>query len=134
MFTAMGQYLGARVVTMILFFAGVASTIWFWQHPEDLKTIWQTIKYVLVWLGVVLMLPWATFFVTSWVVPKDSNAVAALMLFGYLLIDAGLAFFLMGSLRGHNTLTWMVLLLGFLSAGVYNFKVCEFQADRLDGA
>ena len=134
MFTAMGQYLGARVVTMILFFAGVASTIWFWRHPEDLKTIWLTIKYVLVWLGVVLMLPWATFFVTSWVVAKDPNAVAALMLLGYLLIDAGLAFFLMGSLRGHNTLTWMVLLLGFLSAGVYNFKVCEFQADRLDGA
>ena len=133
MFTAMGQYLGARVVTMILFFSGVASTIWFWKHPEDLKTIWMTIKYALVWLGVVLMLPWATFFVTSWVVAKDSNAVAALMLVGYLLVDAGLAFFLMGSLTGHNTLTWMVLLLGFLSAGVYNFKVCEFQAERLDG-
>ena len=44
MFTAVGQYLGARVVTMILFFAGVASTIWFVKHPEDLKTIWLTIK------------------------------------------------------------------------------------------
>ena len=49
-------------------------------------------------------------------------------------VTCGLAFFLMGSLGGHNTLTWMVLLLGFLSAGVYNFKVCEFQAERLDGA
>ena len=75
MFTALGQYLGARVVTMVLFFAGIASTIWFWKHPEDLKTIWQTIKYVLVWVGVVLTLPWATFFVTSWAVAKDSSTL-----------------------------------------------------------
>ncbi|MCH7808083.1 MAG: hypothetical protein IIB60_02560 [Planctomycetes bacterium] len=29
-------------------------------------------------------------------------------------------------------LTMMVLLLGFLSAGVYNFKVCEYQAERAE--
>lgn len=134
MFTAIGQYLGARAVTMILFFSGVGATIWFYKHPEDLQTIWLTIKYVLVWLGIVLMLPWATFFVTTWVVSKDSNAAVALLLLGYLFVDATIAFFLMGGLGGHNALTWMVLLLGFLSAGVYNFKVCEFQADRLEGA
>ena len=122
----------ARAVTMILFFSGVGATIWFYKHPEDLQTIWLTIKYVLVWLGIVLMLPWATFFVTTWVVSKDSNAAVALLLLGYLFVDATIAFFLMGGLGGHNALTWMVLLLGFLSAGVYNFKVCEFQADRLE--
>ena len=132
MFSAIGQYIGARAVTMILFFSGVGATIWFYKHPEDLQTIWQTIKYVLVWLGIVLMLPWATFFVTTWVVAKDSNAAVALVLLAYLVVDAAIAFFLMGGTGGHNALTWMVLLLGFLSAGVYNFKVCEFQADRLE--
>lgn len=130
MLTAIGQYLGGKVVTAILVVSSAGAVIWFWKHPEQLKTIWLIIKYVLVWLGFVLVLPWATFFVIPWVVSKESNVAAALMLLGYLLADVVVALLLMGDVSGHNILTWMVLLLGFLSAGVYNFKVCEFQVSR----
>ena len=133
MLTAIGQYVGGKVVTAILVVASAGAVIWFWKHPEQLKTIWLTLKYVVVWLGFVLVLPWATFFVTPWVVSKDSNVAAALMLLGYVIADVIVAFCLVGSVHGHNMLTWMVLLLGFLSAGVYNFKVCEYQAERLEG-
>ena len=132
MLTAVGQYVGGKVVTAVLVVASAGAVIWFWRHPEHLQTIWVTIKYVLVWLGFVIVLPWATFFVTPWVASKDSNTAAAVMLLGYALADAVFAFCLMGSIRGHNMLTWMVLLLGFLSAAVYNFKVCEYQAMRLE--
>jgi hypothetical protein len=81
-------------------------------------------------LGFVLVLPWAMFFVTPWVVSKESNAAVALMLLGYVLADVAVGLLLVGGPSGHNLLTWMVLLLGFLSAGVYNFKVCEHQAGR----
>ena len=87
---------------------------------------------MLVWLGFVLTLPWATFFVTRWVVSKESNGAAAAMLAGYALADIVVAVVLIGGVRGHNMLTWMVLLLGFLSAAVYNFKVCEFHTSRLE--
>ena len=132
MLTAIGQYVGGKVVTAVLVVAGAGAVIWFWKHPEQLEMIWRTLKYVVAWLGFVLVLPWATFFVTPWVVSKDSNAAAAAMLIGYLLADALVAFWLMGSLRGHGVLTWAVILLGFLSAGVYNFKVCEYQAARVE--
>jgi len=131
MLTTIGQYIGAKVVTAILVVSGAGATIWFWNHPEQLAVIWQTIKYAVVWIGIVLVLPWATFFVTTWVVAKDSNAAAALMLLGYTSVDAIVAFCLIGSVTGMKFLTWMVLFLGFLSAAVYNFKVCEYQADRL---
>ncbi len=131
MLTAIGQYVGGKVVTAILVVASAGAVIWFWKHPEHLQTIWLTIKYVLVWLGFVLVLPWAMFFVMPWVVSKDSNAAAGAMLLGYVLADAVVALYLAGGVRGHDALTWMVLLLGFLSAGVYNFLVCDFQADRL---
>lgn len=134
MLTAIGQYVGGKVVTAVLVVACAGATIWFWKHPEQLATIWLTIKYVLAWLGFVLVLPWGTFFVTSWVVSKDSNTAAALMLLGYAFADMIVAFLLMGGIRGHNFLTWCVLLLGFLSAAVYNFKVCEYQAARLEEA
>ena len=134
MLTTIGQYIGAKVVTAVLVVSGAGATIWFWNHPEQLAVIWQTVKYAVVWLGIVLVLPWATFFMTTWVVAKDSNAVAALLLLGYTFVDAIVAFCLIGKITGMNFLTWMVLFLGFLSAAVYNFKVCEYQADRIESA
>lgn len=132
MLTAVGQYLGARVVTALLVVSSAGSVIWFWRHPEHLETIWEIVKYVLVWLGFVVVLPWATFFVTPWVVRRESNAVAGLMLGAYLVADVMVAFWLIGGLNGLGSLTWGVLVLGFLTAGVYNFKVCEHQADALE--
>ena len=133
MLTAIGQYVGGRVVTGLVTLSVFGAGVWFWKHPEHLESIWVTLKYVLAWLGFVLVLPWATFFVTSWVVSKDSNGAAALMLVGYAMADIWVAVWLIGGVSGHNALTWAVLLLGFLSAAVYNFKVCELQAERLEG-
>jgi hypothetical protein len=132
MLATLGQYITGKVVTFVLVVSGAGAVIWFWRHPEHLETIWATIKYVLVWLGFVLALPWALSFVTPWVVRKDSNAAAAAMLAGYVLADVLVAAALTGGLRGHNAITWMVLVLGFLAAAIYNFKVCEYQAERLE--
>lgn len=129
MWAAAGQYVGGRVVTAVLVLAVAGAGYWFYQHPEHLDTIWQIIKYVIAWIGFVLVLPWATIFVTTWIVSKDSNTAAVLMLSGYVLADVLVAFWMIGSVSGHNALTWVVLLLGFLSAGLYNFKVCEYQAE-----
>ncbi len=132
MLTSIGQYVGGKVITAVLVVSSAAAVIWFWNHPEQLATIWRTLQYALVWLGFVLVLPWATFFITTWVISRESNRAAGLMLAGYTLADATGAFILIGRLRGLGTLTWMVLILGFLAAAVYNFKVCEYQANRLE--
>lgn len=132
MITAIGEYVGGKVVTAILVVSVAGAVIWFWNHPDDLKTIWLTIKYVLVWLGFVIVFPWATFFVTSWAIAKDSNLAVGAILLCYALADIIVAFCLIGSIRGLGSMTWMILLLGFLSAAVYNFKVCEYQAERLE--
>ncbi len=132
MLAAIGQYVGSKVVTAVLVVSCAGAGIWFWRHPEQLETIWQVLKYVVAWLGFVVVLPWATFFVTLGVVSKDSNKAAATMLAGYLLADVLVAYWLMGGFGGQNALTWVVLLLGFLSAGVYNFKACEYLAIRIE--
>lgn len=134
MLTSIGQYVGGKVITAILVVSGAGAVIWFWKHPDDLRTIWLTLKYVVAWMGFVLVLPWATFFVTPWVVSKDSNVAAGLMIGGYVLADALFAFGLIGRITGLGGFTWMLLLLGFLAAAVYNLKVCEYQAERLEGA
>jgi len=132
MLVAAGQFIGSKMVTAIFVVAGAGAVIWFWKHPEHLETIWLTIKYVLAWMGCVLALPWATFFVTRWVISKDSNAAAGAMLAGYSLIDFIVAWWLIGSLSGIGSLSWAVLLLGILSAAVYNLKVCEHIAEQVE--
>ncbi len=132
MWESIGKYVGGKVLTAVLVVASAGGIIWFWRHPEQLQSIWLVIKYVLAWLGFVVVWPWALFFVPPWVMKKESNLAAGLMLAGYLAVDVGVALFLAGGAGGHNTLTWIVLLLGFLSAGVYNFLVCDYQADRCD--
>lgn len=132
MFATLAQYVTGKVVTAILVVAGGAALIWFWRHPEHLAAIWTVLKYAVTWVGFVLVLPWALFFVTPWVVKKESNAAAALMLAGFILADAGVAFYLIGGVRGLGSLTWMVLILGFLCAALYNLMVCNYQAGRLE--
>ena len=131
MWEAIGKYVGGKVLTAILVVSSAAGIIWFWKHPEQLQAIWQVIKYVLAWLGFAIVLPWALFFVPPWVMKKESNLAAGLMLAGYLALDV-IAALLLAGIRGHGTLTWIVLLLGFGAAGVYNFLVCDFQAERID--
>jgi hypothetical protein len=130
MLTSLGQYIGGKVITAILIVAGGGALIYFWRNPEALQTIWQTLKYVVAWMAFVAVLPWAGFFITPWVMRQESNLAAALMLVGYVLIDAIVAFCLIGRVRGLNTFTWILLILGFLAAAVYNLKVCEYQAAR----
>lgn len=132
MFAWLGQYVTKTVVTAIAILATAGAGYWFWKHPEDLRAIWMTIKYAIAWCGFVVLLPWATFFVTRWVVTLESNRATAMMLLGYVAVDAGVAFWLMGGVRGHGSLSWAVVFLGFLAAAVYNFKVCEYQAERLE--
>ncbi len=132
MFATLAQYITGKVVTAILVVAGGAALIWFWRHPEQLSAIWQTLKYVVTWIGFVLVLPWALFFITPWVAKMESNAAAGIMLAGYVAADSSVAFYLIGGLRGLGSLSWMVLILGFLCAGVYTLMVCNYQAGRLD--
>ncbi|HNQ24784.1 MAG TPA: hypothetical protein PKK06_17015 [Phycisphaerae bacterium] len=126
----LGRSLAGKVVTAIVGVASVVACvgagIWFWRHPEDLAAIWRVVKYALAWAGFVLVLPWATFFIPRWVLTKDSNLASGLMLGGYLVADVAVGLWLMGGMFGHSTLTWVVVVAGFLAAGVYNYASAEY--------
>jgi hypothetical protein len=131
MWATIGKFVGGKVLTAILIVGSGASLIWFWNHPEVLRAIWETLKGVLAWLGFVIVFPWAMFFVPAKVIRLESNAAAATMLVAYLVVDVLVALWLAEwSISG--TLTWVVVILGFLAAGVYNFLVCDYLAERME--
>jgi hypothetical protein len=131
MFETLAKYIGGKVLTIVVVFACACAGYWFYQHPEQLENLWGVIKYVFAWLAFAAVLPWAMFLVTRWVVSLESNTAAGLMLAGYVLADVVAALLLAGS-GGHGILTWVVLIAGFLAAGIYNFVVCEYVATRLE--
>jgi hypothetical protein len=131
--TEVGKFVGGKVLTAILVVGVFASGVWFWRHPEQLQAIWGVLKSVLAWLGFVIVLPWALFFVVPWIRRFESNLAAALMLLGYLLLDVLVALYL-ADWQVSGALTWIVMILGFLAAGVYNFLVCETIDNRLEAS
>ena len=133
MWQAIGKYVGGKVLTAVLVVASIACVIWFWRHPEQLRDLWNVVKGALVWLGFAIVLPWSSFFVLPWVRKFDNNVAPALMLIALVTIDVLVALFLAGWHVSH-ALTWIVLLLGFLAAAVYNFVVCDYLSSRLDEA
>ncbi len=131
MFELLAKYVGGKVLTVVTVFACACAGYWFYQHPEQLENLWGVVKYVCAWLAFAAVLPWAMFLVTRWVISLESNTAAGLMLGGYALVDV-IAALLMTGVRGLGTLTWVVLIAGFLAAGIYNFVVCEYVATRLE--
>ncbi len=133
MWAQIGKYVGGKVLGAVLAVLVFGCGLWAWKHPEELRAIGHVLKYVAIWVGIGLVLPWAVFPVMPWVVKRESNVAGALLLAGLTAADAFIAL-LMTGVRELGTLTWLVLWLGFLSAGVYNFVVCNFQANRIEDA
>ncbi len=131
MFPAAGKYIGGKVLTAILVACVLWTSYYFYKNPEKIETLWESTKASLVWLGFVAALPWGLFFVPPRVVKADSNAAAAGMLAGYLVLDVLMAFWLAGWSFG-GVLVWGLAILGFLLAAVYNFVVCEFLVEQAE--
>lgn len=132
MFPALAKYIGGKVLTAILVVACSVVIIWYYRLPlEDRAAIWNVVRGALVWIGLVVLLPWATFFLTLRVVRADANWAGAVLLAGYLLADIAFALYLT---RGAWGSPWQgaIMILGFLCAAVYNFVACEFIADKAE--
>lgn len=133
MIEGVGKYVGAKVVSAVLAVAATLLVIWYWRLPlESRDALWSMARGALLWTGFVALLPWALFFVPRMAMRAENNAVSALVLLGYLVVDIGLALYLMGGHVSPGEGRWQVVLLivGFLLAAIYNFVVCEFLAQR----
>jgi len=132
MIESIGKYIGAKLVTAVLTVTVILIVIWYWRLDDATRAaIWNTVRLTLLWLGLAAVLPWGLFFVPPLVMKAESNIAGAAMLVGYLAVDVLLALWLAGWHVG-GTLAWAVMILGFLCAGVYNYLVCDFLAERAE--
>lgn len=119
-----------KVIAGMVALAVVAGGISWWQmEPAARDSILTGIGRFAAWLGVVLALPWATFFVIGRIAKLESNLAGALLVIGYTLAEFALLVWLFyASLSGPTT--WTFAGAAGLVAGVYNLFACDWIAEK----
>lgn len=133
--TDIGKFMGQKVAAAIITVAVVAAGIWCWQHPEEVKAFGHVVKVTLLWVVVAGALPWSSFLFIRPLMRFQSDSLSAngaamlsiAVIAAYWVIDILLALWLADwGIAG--TFSWIVVLIGFAAAGVYNFVICESLA------
>ncbi len=120
-----------KVVAGAVALAVIAGGISWWRMDEATRQMLLSGSGKIVsWLLVVLFAPWATFFLTTWVAKRESNAAGAALVAAYTVIEALLlAWLFHWNIPGATA--WTFLVVGALFAAVYNLLVCDWLAEKL---
>ena len=124
--TMTGKIVGG-IVSLAVLIAGIS---WWRMDSQTKDMLLSGTGKIVSWFGIVLLVPWATFFIISWVAKMDKNAAGAVLVFIYTLIEAlMLAWLFSWSFPGATA--WSFFAVGTLVAGVYNLLVCDWIAEKL---
>jgi len=124
--TVGGKIVGG-VVALVVIVAGIS---WWRMDPAARQHILSNTGKIASWFGVVLFLPWATFFVSSRVGRMDSNLAGAAVVFGYTALEMLLLAWLFGW-SVHGATQWTFMVFGGLLAPVYNLFTCDWIAEKV---
>jgi hypothetical protein len=121
---------GGKVVGGAVALAVIAGGIsWLQMDPQSRHDLMTGTGRVIAWLGVVLLLPWATFFMIARVAKADSIAAGAALVFTYTAAEAILLAWLFGWAI-HGAAAWTFATAAVLVAGVYNLFTCDWIAEK----
>ena len=121
-----------KIVGGLVGLAVVAAGISWWRmDPATRAMLLGGTGHIVSWLGIVLLIPWATFFVIGWVASFNTNFAGGVLVFAYTLIEAVLLAWLFHWKLASPT-AWTFFAVGVLFAGVYNLLVCDWLAERME--
>jgi ABC-type spermidine/putrescine transport system permease subunit II len=115
------------IATLVVVIAGIS---WWRMDPATKQMLLGGTGKIVSWLGIVMLVPWATFFLSGRIAKMDSNAASAALVLGYTALEATLLLWLFDwSLPGPTA--WTFFAVGSLVAGVYNLLVCDWIAEKV---
>ena len=124
---------GGKIVGGLVALAVVAAAISWWQmDPSTRQMLVTGAGRIVSWFAVVLVLPWASFFIVGRIGRMDSNAAGAALVLTYTAAEALLlAWLFEWSVRG--AAPWVFFAAATLVAGVYNLFTCDWIAEKAAG-
>ena len=115
------------IAGLVIVLAGIS---WWRMDPATKDMLLGGTGKIVSWLGIVMLVPWATFFIIGRVGRMDSNGAGAALVAGYTILEAALLLWLFGwNLPGPTA--WSFFAVGALVAGVYNLLTCDWIAEKL---
>lgn len=120
-----------KVITGLVVLGVIAGGISWWQmDPETRRMLLSGTGKILGWFFLVLLVPWATFFVIGKIARMDSNLAGAVLVAAYTLIEIlVLAWLFNWNIPGATA--WTFLIVGGLFAGAYNLFACDWIAEKV---
>jgi hypothetical protein len=126
--------IAGKVISGVVALAVIGGGIAWWNTaPQTKSMILGGIGHIVAWFGIVLLVPWATFFLIGWVAKFESNAIAGALVFVYTALEVMLLCWLVFGWQVHGAAPWTFVALGALVAGVYNLFTCDWLAERVGG-
>jgi hypothetical protein len=110
----------------------IAGGISWWQmDPQTRQMLVHGTENIGLWLGVVVLLPWITFFLIGRVGKANTNLPGAVLIAGYSLAETVLLAWLFHWQILTST-AWTFLVFSGLLAGTYNLLTCDWIAERVN--
>jgi hypothetical protein len=120
-----------KVVTGVVALVVVATAIsWYTADESTRQMLLGGAGKIFAWLGIVLVVPWATFFLIGQVAKLDNNAAGAVLVGGYTILEI-LTLAWLFNWHMPNATAWTFLVLGGLFAAVYNLFTCDWIAEKI---
>ena len=122
---------GGKIATGVVALAVIAGALSWWQmEPATRHAIVSGTGKIAAWLGCVLLIPWASFFLIGRVARMDSNGAGAALVAAITLVEAAvLAWLFDWSIAGATA--WVFYAAAVLLAGVYNLLACDWIAEKV---
>ena len=119
-----------KVVSGAVALTVIAGGISWWRMDEATRQVLLSgTGRIVSWLGVVLVLPWLTFFVIGRVAKLERNMAGAALVLAYTILEAALLGWLFGwSLPGPTA--WTFFTVAALFAAAYNLFTCDWIAEK----
>jgi hypothetical protein len=121
-----------KVITGLVSAVVITLSISWWNMSDATKHwILSGSGRIFAWLGLVLIVPWAAFFIIGWVARFQTNTAGGILV---LVLTVGEAVVLL-KLFGWNLggpMAWVFFAVGALFAGVYNLFTCDWIAERAE--
>jgi FtsH-binding integral membrane protein len=121
----------AKVVSGAVALAVVAAGISWWRMDDaNRQMVLGGTGKIVAWVGVVLVLPWVTFFVIGRVAKAESNLAGGALVMAYTLLEVVLLGWLFEwSMPGPTG--WTFFVVGALVAAAYNLFACDWIAEKV---
>jgi hypothetical protein len=120
-----------KVITGFIALAVIAGAISWWQmDPATRHMLVAGTGRIFSWLGIVLIIPWVTFFIIARIAKFDSNLAGAILVAAYTILETILLAWLF-NWRLPSVTAWTFLIVGGLVAAVYNLLTCDWIAEKV---